>query len=187
MTNSVPFVWRAGAYTRATAGRRAVARTIDLLAVGVTVFAFTTLAHRFLGWDRAGGAYLCGLGVGYGWLAVLDWGATSLGKGICKLAVVDANTGGEPTLLQSIRRNLPWIVTALPLRVHQGLLGMDRATYRAEHSQLVLVFTVVAGVLFLALVVGPVLGAAGRHVGDRLAGTLVIERASSMPDGGGRD
>jgi hypothetical protein len=71
------------------------------------------------------------------WLAFSDCGG-SLGKWVMKLEVRDHGNLSECSAWASFARNLPIIATALPHKLHQALLGMDRQQYREAHSAVVL-------------------------------------------------
>jgi uncharacterized RDD family membrane protein YckC len=144
---------------------RVAAKAIDFVAVGFTVVGFSIVTH----------SYLAGVLIGYGWLALSDWGG-SLGKWITKLAVRDHETGAECSAQASMVRNLPIIATALPHKLHQALLGMDRQQYREAHSAVILLMGCLALLVLGAMLVVASRNAQRRHLGDFLARTVVVFR-----------
>jgi hypothetical protein len=98
---------------------------------------FVALAFTIVGFSRITGSYVAGLVIGYVWLAFSDSGG-SLGKWALKLEVRDRDTGRECSAWASFVRNLPIIAIALPHRLHQALLGVNRQQYRDEHSAFLL-------------------------------------------------
>jgi len=140
------------------------------MAVAFTVVGFSSVTH----------SYLAGLLIGYVWLALSDWFG-SLGKWVMKLAVRDHETGGECSAWASILRNLPFIATALPHKLHQALLGMDRQQYRETHSAVIVLMACVALIVWVAMLTVVSRNAERRHLGDYLARTIVISRSRKLP------
>jgi len=149
--------------------RRVTAKAIDFVAVGFTVVGFSSVTH----------SYLAGLLIGYAWLALSDWGG-SPGKWVMKLEVRDHENLSECSASASFARNLPIIAVAFPHKLHQALLGMDRQQYREAHSAVILVMACVALVMLVAMVIVVSRNAERRHLGDYLAGTLVISRRKKL-------
>ena len=145
--------------------RRGVAKAIDFILVAFTVVGFSIATH----------SYLAGLLIGYGWLALSDW-AGSLGKSVMKLSVHDHETGGGCSAWASMVRNLPILVSALPLKLHQALLGMDRQQYREAHPGVMLSMAGVALIVLLAMLLVAFRNARRRHIGDYLAHTVVVSK-----------
>jgi uncharacterized RDD family membrane protein YckC len=143
--------------------RRVVARAIDM----------TLMSFVIVGVHAATGSYLLALTLGYSWWSLTDW-AGSTGKWVVGLRAVGADGQPSVSALQSVARNLPWLAMNLPHRFHQGLLGLDRATYRATHSTEFIVLGALEIAVLIALVAS--LDDTGRHFADRMAGTKVVRR-----------
>jgi uncharacterized RDD family membrane protein YckC len=154
-------------YSEPLLARRVAAKLIDCLAAGVTVVAV---------WF-ATGSYLAGLTVGWGWFAISDWSG-SLGKWCLGLDVTAGPGGGPCSLLGSALRNLPLMLLALPDRLHQAVLDMDRSTYETTHPRLWAAATLVKCVGYLVLLIW--LARCGRTLGDLLAGTRVRLRPRAL-------
>ncbi len=155
--------------------RRFVAKAIDFVAVAFTVVGFSSATH----------SYLAGLLIGYAWLALSDW-TGSLGKWFMKLEVRDHGNLGGCSVWASFLRNLPIIATAVPQRLHQTLLGMDRQQYREAHPTVILVMAGLALIVPVAMLTVASRNAERRHIGDHLARTVVVSRkrepsSSSLP------
>ena len=140
---------------------------------------FVAVAFAVIGFFRITGSYLAGLLVGYGWLALSDW-AGSLGKWIMKLEVRRYATLDECSAWASIVRNLPIIAAALPHKLHQALLGMDRQQYREAHSAVILSMACVALIALVAMLTVACRNPERLHIGDYLGRTLVISRKSKL-------
>lgn len=136
---------------------------------------FIAMAFIIVGVSRITGSYLVGLLVGYGWLAFSDWGG-SIGKPLLRVEVRDNSTGHECSAYASVIRNLPVIVAALPARLHQALLGIERQQYVQSYQVLFLLLTFVGLVIFIALYLAASNDHNRRHFGDRIAGTVVLAR-----------
>ena len=145
--------------------RRLGAKAIDLFGVAFTVVGFTSVT----------GSYVVGLLIGYGWLALSDFGG-SLGKWALKLEVRNHETGGECSAWSSVVRNLPIIATALPQRLHQALLGMDRPQYVQTHTLFMFVMWCFLLIVFVQVAAALSRDVERRHIGDSLAGTVVVHR-----------
>jgi uncharacterized RDD family membrane protein YckC len=145
--------------------RRGVAKAIDFIAVAFTVVGFSSVTH----------SYLAGLLIGYGWLALSDW-VGSTGKWVMKLAVRDRRTVGRCSAWASIVRNTPIIAVALPHKLHQALIGMDRQQYREAHPDVSVSMACVALIVLGAMLMVAFRNAERRHIGDYLARTIVVSR-----------
>lgn len=108
-------------------GKRIVAKLIDFLLTGLTVYGFASVT----------GSYYIGLAVGYGWLAISDAWSPSPGKALFKLRVVSATTGKACTAWQSTVRNSPFLLLSLPPRIHREVLGLDSSAYNTEYPWLI--------------------------------------------------
>ena len=73
-------------------------------------------------------------------------------------------------------RNVPIIATALPYKLHQALLGMDRQQYREAHSAVILSMACFALIVWAAMLTVASRNAERRHLGDYLARTVVVSR-----------
>jgi uncharacterized RDD family membrane protein YckC len=162
-----------GAVEGPTMVRRSMAKAIDFVAVGFTVTGFTAFTH----------SYLAGLLVGYGWLALSDWGA-SIGKWITGLAVRDYRTGASCSAVASIIRNAPLVAVSLPYRLHQAVLGLDRAAYKESYFTVVAIFTALALMTILGLLISAGYNPQSRHFGDLLAGTVVTSTKRKIGEQG---
>jgi uncharacterized RDD family membrane protein YckC len=119
------------------------AKLIDCVVAGVTIVGF---ARR---WDS-----IVGLIAGYAWLLTSDWSG-SPGKWLLGLRAVDHQTKRDCTLLQSILRNLPFALSALPKVLSFVALGAQVAELvRASRDP------------------------EGRRYGDRVAKTVVVARTA---------
>ncbi|MGA9519894.1 MAG: RDD family protein [Myxococcaceae bacterium] len=145
--------------------RRVLAKLIDFIGVGFTVYGFGKLL----------GSPVAGLLVGWTWFALTDWGST-IGKSLCGLEVRNAVTGRPCTMRESFLRNLPIILLSFPTRLHEAVLGLDRVTYRAEFASLVLVMGLATMVMVIAEFATAATNPLKQRLGDRLAGTVVVRR-----------
>lgn len=134
---------------------------------------FVALAFTIVGFSKVTGSYVVGLLIGYAWLAFSDCGG-SWGKGLLKLQVRNYATGGKCSAWGSVVRNLPIVLIGLPHRLHQGMLGLDRQQYREEQAGAFLTVAALAWVVMLATVIIVSRNAERRHIGDYLAGTVVL-------------
>jgi uncharacterized RDD family membrane protein YckC len=146
-------------------GRRAVAKFIDFVCVGLAVVGYAAWFHSYFG----------GLLVGYGWLALSDWGG-SLGESVLGLKAVNRKTGRECSALESLVRNLPFIVAALPGKLHQAMLGMDRHTYSETHPLGLLLWFLWGLAWSVAILVVTLSNPERRQIGDFLARTIVLRK-----------
>ena len=150
-------------------GRRVCAKMIDFVAMAMTIVGGTSITQ----------SYLAGLLIGYGWLALSDWFG-SPGKWMLRLEVMRLRTA-ECSVSASAMRNIPIIATALPPKLHQAWLGIDRQQYIQSYTALFVVTTCLGLGMLVFLFVGALQRRDRRHIGDRIAGTIVVARDQCKP------
>ena len=157
-----PVIGHARVGDPATVAQRTIAKAIDFIALAFTIVGFSKITD----------SYLAGVLIGYGWFALSDAGG-SIGKWLTKIEARDARTGTRCSALASTLRNLPIIAVSLPLRLHQGLLDLDRETYRDLHEGFVLLMAALGVIVFVTAFAMMIRNPQRRHMGDLLAGTFV--------------
>jgi uncharacterized RDD family membrane protein YckC len=161
--------------TPAPAGRRVLAKLIDLAGLVLMRVAAASLLARWLG-PEAEAVRWGSVVIAYGWFVCVD-GLSSPGKWLMGLRCLDARTGRDCSVAQSVLRNLVFLPDFGRVLV-RALAGPTQAAREAW-----LPLTGLLGFLGIALLVAEVRWMSSRadrrRLGDAMGDTRVVLKAGS--------